>query len=310
MEGKTVIQKFLSYVEIKTKITSVITFALALSYLFYVGQKISPGITLVFFVSMFLFDLTTTALNNYIDTKSNHQILRFKRTNALIVFFVLLILSIASGIYLVVLTDIIVLPLGILCFATGILYTFGPLPISRLPLGEIVSGIFYGFFIPFLIFYINMPEGSVMTLAYDGASNSISFSAMIKPLISIALLSVAPVCATANIMLANNICDLEKDVAVKRHTLPYYIGKKAVVLFEVLYYTTYAANIAMVVTGVLHPITLLALLTLPFVYKNIKKFKKVQDKATTFHVSIINFVLIMGANTFAVLLGALVKEMF
>ena len=53
MEGKTAIQKFLSYVEIKTKITSVITFALALTYLFYIEQKISFGITLVFFVSMF-----------------------------------------------------------------------------------------------------------------------------------------------------------------------------------------------------------------------------------------------------------------
>ena len=30
----------------------------------------------------------------------------------------------------------------------------------------------------------------------------------------------------ANIMLANNICDVEEDIINNRFTLPYYLGKK------------------------------------------------------------------------------------
>jgi len=310
MKGDTFLQKFLSYTEIKTKITSVITFLFALSYLFYIKQEINWIVTLVFFVSMLLFDLTTTALNNYIDTKTNHQTLVFKRGRALAIFFVLLVLSIVTGIYLVILTDIIVLIIGAVCFATGILYTFGPMPISRLPFGELISGIFYGLCIPFLILYINMPADSILSLGYDKVLNSLHFSFNIEPVIAIILLSVIPISVTANIMLANNICDLEKDIAVKRYTLPYFIGKKSLALFSIIYYATYVSNILMVILGVLNPITLIALLTFPLVQKNINAFRKVQDKGTTFGVSIINFIIIMCANTIAIFLSGIVQGWF
>ena len=310
MKGETTIQKFLSYVEIKTKITSVLTFLLVLAYLFHERIAVDWKVTLVFFLSMFLFDLTTTALNNYIDTKTNHQTLVFRRSGALAIFFVLLAMSIASGIYLVILTDIIVLLIGAVCFAAGILYTFGPVPISRLPLGEVFSGIFYGFFIPFLILYINLPSGSIMVLEYKEVIGKLYFTMSVKPILSIILLSVIPMAVTANIMLANNICDHEKDIAVKRYTLPHFIGDKAVTLFAFIYYATYAANIALVVFGILHPITLLALLTFPVVQKNINVFRKLQDKETTFGVSIINFIVIMAANILAVFVGGLFMRWF
>ncbi len=79
MKGDTFLQKFLSYTEIKTKIIGVITFLFAFSYLFYIKQQINWVITMVFFGSMLLFDLAITALNNYIDTKTNHQTLVFKK---------------------------------------------------------------------------------------------------------------------------------------------------------------------------------------------------------------------------------------
>ncbi len=73
--------------------------------------------TLIFFAAMFLFDLTTTAINNYIDTKTNAQTLQFKRSIALAIIFVLLGTSTILGLYLVYLTDIVVLLLGGLCFS-------------------------------------------------------------------------------------------------------------------------------------------------------------------------------------------------
>jgi len=44
---------------------------------------------------------------------------------------------------------------------------------------------------------------------------TISLNINVFPVITVALLSVIPMCTTANIMLANNICDVEKDAKNK-----------------------------------------------------------------------------------------------
>jgi 1,4-dihydroxy-2-naphthoate octaprenyltransferase len=211
----------------------------------------------------------------------------------------------ALGLYLAYLTDIVVLLLGGICFLAGVLYTYGPVPISRQPLGELFSGSFYGLFIPFLLLYINMPEGTFLSLSLGW--ESIRAEVMVGPVLTVLLLSVIPVCTTANIMLANNICDLEKDVAVKRYTLPYYLGKKALVLFAVLYYATYIATIVMVILGILPPICLLLIPTIFVVQKNINRFFKLQDKATTFMVAIINYLVIMGTITVLIFISAILN---
>jgi 1,4-dihydroxy-2-naphthoate octaprenyltransferase len=296
--------KFLDYVEIKTKITSVFAFALSLSYLFALGVHISPGLTWIFFVGMFLFDLTTTSINNYIDTKTNKVPLQFKRTSAKAISLILLGVSIFFGLWLVILTDLVVLITGGLCFLIGIFYTYGPIPISRQPWGEVFSGILYGFFIPFLVLYINMPLGTYLnlTLGWD----VVSFQANVVPLIHLGLISIAPVCTTANIMLANNICDLERDIRVKRYTLPYYMGGKSLYLFASLYYVTYLATIIMAVMGMISPIALVSLVTLIPVQKNIGVFLKKQKKETTFNVSIKNYIWIMTGNILGFVLTGLV----
>ncbi|HEX2946589.1 MAG TPA: UbiA family prenyltransferase [Clostridia bacterium] len=298
-------KRFFSYVEIKTKITSLFAFLISLAYLFYRGQQINWRNTVVFFAAMFIFDLTTTAINNYIDTKTNDQVLQFNRKTALAIIYMMFVISAALGLYLVYLTDIVVLLVGGLCFLTGVLYTYGPVPISRQPLGELLSGIFYGLFIPFIMLYINMPEGSIIKLGLGWERISLDIAVM--PVLAVLLLSVAPVCTTANIMLANNICDVEKDIAVKRYTLPYYLGKRSLQLFALLYYLCYAAVIAMVTFKLLSPLCLLALLTLWPVQKNINIFFRRQEKSETFITSIKNYVLIMGSISVLIFISALIR---
>jgi 1,4-dihydroxy-2-naphthoate octaprenyltransferase len=254
---------------------------------------------------MFLFDLTTTAINNYIDTKNNHQTLQFKRRTALIIIYVLFLVSTALGLALAYKTDIVILLVGALCFLCGVFYTYGPLPISRMPLGEILSGVFYGLLIPFILFYINTPVGTYVSLKVS--LSTISVQLQVLPILSLLLFSVAPFATTANIMLANNICDLEKDIAVKRHTLPYYIGGKALYLFAGLYYLTYASTIVMVITRILSPICLLSLITVIPVQKNINTFFKKQEKSTTFLMAIKNFVIIMGTNALVIFFSAFIN---
>ncbi len=289
-----------------TKITSTFAFLLTIAFLFYQDQPVKWGVTLIFFAAMFLFDLTTTAINNYIDTKTNAQTLQFKRSIALAIIFVLLGTSTILGLYLVYLTDIVVLLLGGLCFLCGIFYTFGPVPISRQPWGEILSGIFYGFFIPFILLYINMPAGTYLT--FDWSFQTVSLELQIFPIFTVLVLSVIPVCTTANIMLANNICDVEHDIQVKRYTLPYYLGRKASLwLFAGIYYATYLAVIIMAALKILSPICLLALVSLIPVQKNINTFFREQVKSRTFVTSIKNFIIIMGTDSALIFLSALVR---
>lgn len=297
------VKRFLSYVEIMTKITSTFTFLMTIAVLLYQKQTINWKLTMLFFAAMFIFDLTTTAINNYIDTKNNHQILQFDRKTALIIIYVLFGISTVLGLYLAFLTDIVILLVGGICFLCGVFYTYGPLPISRQPLGEVMSGVFYGLLIPFILAYINTPKGTFLSL--DLSFETITLALQVVPILFLVLFSIIPFCTTANIMLANNICDLEKDIAVKRHTLPYYIGKKALYLYAGLYYLTYVATIIMVAVRLLHPISLLSILTIVIVQKNINEFFKKQDKAVTFILAIKNFIIIMGVNTLLIFLGVL-----
>jgi len=299
------IYRLLDYVEIKTKITSLFAFLMSMAYLFYRDQPINWKPTIVFFCSMFLFDLSTTAINNYIDSKTNGQKLQFERHTAKCVIYVMLATSISLGLYLTYITDLVILLAGGLCFLCGVLYTYGPVPISRQPLGEVLSGIFYGFFIPFLVLYVNMPKGTF--LSYSISLKTVFLQLEIVPLITVGLLAVAPFCTTANIMLANNICDLKKDIAVKRHTLPYYLGENSLPLFSALYYMTYIATLLMTILKILSPLCLASILNIYWIRKNIKEFRYKQEKESTFIISIKNYIIIMGTNTMLIFISGLIK---
>lgn len=295
--------KFLEYTEIRTKITSLFAFLMTIAYIFFLGEQVNWYLTLIFFTSMFIFDLATTSINNFIDTRTNHMSLPFKRSTALAIIFILIGMSTVLGLYLAYLTDIVVLLIGALCFICGVLYTFGPVPISRQPLGEILSGIFYGLFIPFLILYINLPEGSLLRLKLN--IETISLDIQVLPVVSLLMLSIIPMGATANIMLANNICDLKKDVETGRFTLPYYLKKRALTLFAGIYYAIYIDLMVMVLFKLLSPLCLLSLLTIIPVQKNIKVFQQLQDKAVTFVNSIKNYIIIMGTLTLIIFVSAI-----
>lgn len=297
-------KSLLSYIEIQTKITSVLPFLMTLAYLFASGKHIAPLRTLVFFAGMFLFDLTATTINNYSDTKKNHQVLQFKRRTARLITLILLIISTAFGIWLVCLTDIVVLALSGLCFFFGIIYSYGPLPLSHGPYGEIFSGLFYGVLIPVILVYINDAAG---LLSFSLSLQKLSFELQLAPAIGLGLLAVVPFCLTANIMLANNICDVEHDIRVHRYTLAFYLKKKALYLFAGLYYIAYLSVIALVILKYLSPLSLVLLITLIPVQKNINLFFKKQVKEETFVISVKNYIIILLTHTVLIALGALLK---
>ncbi len=284
------IKKFLKFVEIQTKITSTFAFANTLMFMLFLKQPINIPLMVIFCIAAFIFDLATTAINNYIDSNDYPEMLPIKRERALLLIIVMLTASTVMGLYLAFKTGIVVLLLGALCFGLGIFYTFGPMPISRIPLGEVFSGIAYGMFIPFLMVYINNPDEYIILDYKDGV---LSVHFMLWSLVSFIFFSLINTFTTSNIMVANNTCDLEEDIAVNRHTLIFYIGQKnGVRVFATLYYLCYAAVIAMVALKILPIVALIFLLSFPLVESNIRVFRKEQIKSKTFITAIKNFIIV------------------
>lgn len=309
------VKSFLKLVEIQTKIASVTPFVFGVLYTLYKYNTLKPLNVLFFFISLICFDMFTTTLNNYKDYKRaikkegynfevHNAIGQFglKETTVVLTIAVLLIVAVVFGILTFLRTDYWLLSLGILSFFMGILYSAGPVPISRTCFGEIFSGVFMGLMIPFLVVYASILDYSPLMLIINNIN--IVFCVNWMLLLPILLSSLPAVFCIANIMLANNICDMEDDYANKRYTLPIQIGKgKSLFLFGAIYLVAYLDIILCVILGYLPPVSLITLLTAYKVWKNVRIFYNLQTKKNTFALSVMNLALIM----FPLILSLLVE---
>src|SRR5690625_3703255 len=304
------IRTFFKLVEIQTKLASLFPFLIGSLFVIYYYETFNLLNTLIFFSSMLIFDLTTTAINNYMDyvkatsdqyRKEKNIIGQKNIPEKLVVqtIFTLLFIAIGLGIWLVFKTSLLVLFIGIGCFAVGIFYTFGPIPLSRMPLGEVFSGVTMSFGILFLTVYVNAFDKGIANISWQGNSFLLKFDILL--LLDIGLVSLPCVLTIANLMLANNICDLEEDIANHRYTLPFYIGKKyAIWLFNILYIVTFIAISIAALLGILPKALLLSLLMIKPVYSHVDAFNQKQSKTETFPLAGKNLVLVNG--TIAILM--------
>lgn len=314
-------KSFFKFVEIRTKVASVIPFALGTLYAVYRYRSFRLVNFLIMFISLITFDMATTAINNYVDFKKankkegygyeQHNAMSrdgISEKTALKVIFILLGTATLFGIFLVLKTTPVVLLVGMLCFAMGIFYTFGPVPISRMPLGEAFSGFFMGFIIMFLSIYIHVFDKNIVSIVFSGSLLSLNID--MKEIIVIFALSIPAIGGIANIMLANNICDLEEDIENNRFTLPYYIGKgNALKLFAALYYIGFAVIAALIVLKVLPISFIIVLLTFIPVQKHIRIFTKNPVKAKTFVLAVKNFVIMNAVQVIVLAATVIVKSL-
>jgi 1,4-dihydroxy-2-naphthoate octaprenyltransferase len=314
---------FLELVEIRTKLASLLPFITGLLFVIYHFGEFNPLNTAVFFTCMIIFDMTTTAINNYMDWKKAVDDPKFDYKNTrnvigkrnidekivVITILTMLVVAIVLGVWLVYLTTLVVLLIGLLCFTIGIFYTFGPIPLSRLPLGEIFSGFTMGFGIRFLIIYVNAYHLGLLGLVYNEGQLLIYMD--IIELLTILLISLPGVFTIANVMLANNICDLEEDRSNNRYTLVHYIGRESALnLFNSLYLLSFLSIIFTAAIGIF-PISISIVgVTLMPVTKNIKTFRETQVKSQTFVLSLKNLLLINGATAFALAIAVLIEALF
>ena len=303
---------FLKLVEIKTKVASMIPFVLGTLYTVYRFHEFKLKNFILMFVALLAFDMATTAINNYMDFKrakktsgynyeDHNAIVKYGLKNSTVLSIIIILISIAtaSGFALFLNTNIIVLILGIISFMVGILYSYGPIPISRTPLGEIFSGLFMGFIIVFISVYIHVYDQNIVSIVFH--NGIINVSVNIIEVTYIFLISMPLISGIANIMLANNICDIEDDIENKRYTLPVYIGKdNALKLYKGLYYAAYISVILMIILKVEPVVSLLILITFFPINRNIKLFFERQTKKDTFGTAVKNFILINTVQIIAI----------
>lgn len=296
---------FKNLVELRTKVASVFPFFYVLGIYLYLcdGYQFNVTNAIIFFISMLSLDMATTVLNHIVGIKKEENVSIFDQelitqmdrlnitdNDNKRIFYVLLTIGVFSGLLLVWLSNVLVLLIGMLCIGVAIAYSYGPVPVKNTYVGEVVSGVTMGVFIP-LAFLCCQDQNLFI--------NSFSINELVldvRMMIKWGTILLVPTLLIANIMLANNICDMEKDKDNKRLTLPLIIGKQnSLVLWGIMYMFAILCIIIMILFSVVPKFCILGLVVIPFVIINIVQFVANPQKSLTFKYAVYNLQLLLLA---------------
>ncbi|VTS15571.1 UbiA prenyltransferase family protein [Streptococcus porcinus] len=270
---------FLELVEMKAKTASVLPFLIGLCFSYYYYGSVHLFWVLLFFIAMFCFNMFVDVWDNYNDYKNAINLDYQAKTNIIgrenlslklieQMMAIFLFISATIGILLTMMVGWPLLVMGLFCFAVGILYSYGPKPLSSLPLGEFFSGFTMGFMISLICVYLNTYDNFRWDFATLGA---------------IFLISLPNTLWIANLMLANNLCDKEEDESNHRYTLVHYTGLQGgLVLFALGNIMAMLAIIGQYTLGLAPMTVLLCLFLVPFIYKQTYLLWQKQVKKETF----------------------------
>ena len=278
------IKIFFELVEIKAKTASVLPFLIGLCYSYYHYGQIHLGYVAIYFIAMFIFNMAVDILDNYNDFKNATDVHDYKEKTNVIgrenlslvtirwMIISMILFSAGLGIWLASQVGWPLLWMGLYCYLVGIFYSSGPRPLSSLPLGEFFSGFTMGMMIALITVYLN-------------ASDIFQWQA--QELLNIAVIALPNTMWIANLMLANNICDLEEDRNNNRYTLVHYLGKPRALKLFVLLNAIALISIGASVLLKIAPVTvLLSYLIVPFIWKQTNIFLQKQEKLVTFSTAI------------------------
>ncbi|OJG42768.1 UbiA family prenyltransferase [Enterococcus gilvus] len=235
----------------------------------------------LFVLIIVMFHITVNVFNHYMDYRNasdekykqqtniigrDHLDLRFVRN----FYLGNLLISFLLGLVLVWRTNWVIGVLGIIGFYIGLFYSYGRRPLNSLPIAEALTGTASGFFITVVSYYLTVYQTHAITPAMIG---------------NVFLISLPLVLMMFNNLLANNTCDLEEDIENHRKTLVYYLGKPAAVKVLLSVYVFSFLWLIVLVVADLAPWTVLFLVFLfPKNWQNLKRYRALQDKRTTFPI--------------------------
>ncbi|MED3691721.1 1,4-dihydroxy-2-naphthoate polyprenyltransferase [Peribacillus butanolivorans] len=228
---------------------------------------LEDGVNWLLFAAMMiasiLIQAATNLFNEYYDFKRGLDteesvgigggIVRHGMTPKLIMTLALSMYGIALilGIYICAVSSWWLAGVGLVCMLVGYLYTGGPLPISYTPFGELFSGLFMGFLIILIAFFIQ-----------TGFVSSIAILIAIPSGILVGLIN-----------LSNNLRDHDGDKAHGRKTMPVVMGRKnALTFMAIMFAFSYLWLVGLVLAGSVTSWILLAFLSIPKALAAIKGF--------------------------------------
>ena len=206
---------WLTALRLKTIPASVIPIAIASSYAYKLGEFDQVKFTLILFCAIMI-QIITNFFNEIYDFKKgadtnerlgpDRGVSRgdIQLSTMWTVTIISLIITLAAGLYLVYLTDLNILFIGLVSLVLTWAYTGGPYPLAYKGLGDIFVFVFFGIIATCGSYY-----------AYTQSINDvIIFSSFIPGFLSM------------NILSANNIRDINTDIKVGKITMAVRMGDR------------------------------------------------------------------------------------
>jgi 1,4-dihydroxy-2-naphthoate polyprenyltransferase len=194
--------------------------------------------------------------------------------------------AIACGIYLTAVAGIVILLIGALSIAAGVLYTGGPRPYGYAGLGEVFVFLFFGLVAVNGSYYVQLEQLDALPL---GLSIAVGFL------------------ATA-ILVVNNVRDVETDRRAGKNTLAVRMGRhNAVVLYRLLVLGTFVALPIALVAGGGSLLPLIGLLALPLAVPPLRTMSNRSD-GPSLNKALAQTGALLGAFSLLVSLGLLLAS--
>ncbi|POH09446.1 hypothetical protein BGL39_03270 [Fructilactobacillus sanfranciscensis] len=300
------LQKVLKMVRFNSLIATILPFVLGISFTLYYFNAINILNTIVFLLICCLMQMIVNlrdSIKDYDNSKNfaveqnqdevfakighDKDLKQFK-----LLCYAMILAGVILALYLVYLTNFIILALGLVSTLIGYLYTGGKYPIENGPLGELFSGLTMGYIITLACVLVNIPISDYLWN-------------LVWKLIFVSGIAIF---AIANIMLANNTCDYDADIKVNRHTFVSYVGKQGALKVYATYYVLgYLLLLAAIILRYLPIEMLVVFLTIPVIMKNTKKFFAVQVKKETFILTIKNDVTLLVSSLIGLFIYLILK---
>ena len=196
---------------------SVLPSILALVVSYKIQNEIEPVTAICLLLVAVLMQSAVNAFNDYADYVKGTDTIDNSpdASDAVIVYglnpktarnlgITFLSVAFAIGLYTVYLCGPLLLVIGFIGALVIVTYSFGKLPISYLPIGELCSGFVMGGLIPLAGCYMQLKK-------FD---------------LSVLITAIPIIIGIAMIMFSNNGCDIERDTVAGRRTFPCMIGRK------------------------------------------------------------------------------------
>jgi 1,4-dihydroxy-2-naphthoate polyprenyltransferase len=192
--------------------------------------------------------------------------------------------AVACGVYLTAVAGIVILLIGALSIAAGVLYTGGPRPYGYAGLGEVFVFLFFGLVAVNGSYYVQVEELDALPL---GLSIAVGFL------------------ATA-ILVVNNVRDVETDRRAGKNTLAVRMGRaNAVVLYRLLVLGAFVVLPVALVAGDASLLPLIGFLSLPLAVRPLRLMSNRTD-GPSLNAALAGTGALLGAFSLLVSLGLLI----